>query len=163
MTDVARTAECQCEHCLARAQKRHVRMWRGLATLDLTKPPVPVLRWTGIALTGIIYAAAGAPTRLGDWLWAAIIGGALLLPDIAGFGVAGVRVDLRKTQEDIATLRNEVSSRSSATANITIAPDVFQSAIRASFRAVQAEHDVIGVYESPKKPEAAEGEGYIAT
>jgi hypothetical protein len=48
-------------------------------------------------------------------------------------------VELKKTQEDIATLRNEVSSKSSATANITIAPEVFQTAIRASFRAVQAQ------------------------
>lgn len=156
MTDVARPGECQ--QCLARAQKLHVRMWRGLAGLDLTRPPAPVLRWTGIAVTGIVYAAAGAPTRLGDWLWAAIIGGALLLPDVAGFGVAGVRVDLKKTQEDIATLRNEVSSKSSATANITIAPDVFQTAIRASFRAVQAEKDPVANYEPLKKPGPPETE-----
>jgi hypothetical protein len=120
----------QCEACLARAQKPHVRMWRGLASLDLAKPPVPVLRWFGILLTGIIYVAAGAPTRLGDWLWPAIIGGILLLPDIAGFGVAGVRVDLRKTQDGLAALR-QVNAGSSATANITISQDVFQSAVEA--------------------------------
>jgi hypothetical protein len=159
MTGAVQTQECLCQQCLARAGKPRVRAWRGLASLDLTKPPVPVLRWAGIALTGIIYAAAGAPTRLGDWLWAAVIGGALLLPDVAGFGVAGVRVDLRKTREEVASLRNEVSSRSAATANITIAPEVFQTAIRASFRAVQAEQDPVEVYEPLKKPG---GEGYIS-
>jgi hypothetical protein len=157
MTDVAQPGECQ--ECLARAQKRHVRMWRGLASLDLTKPPLPVLRWTGILLIGIIYAAAGAPTRPGDWLWAAIIGGALLLPDVAGFGVAGVRVDLKKTQDGLAALRNEVNAKSSAVANVTIGADVLQTAIRASFRPVQAEQDPVEVYQPLKKPE---GENYIS-
>jgi hypothetical protein len=123
MTEMAQTGdqerrgtgdrECHDGECLERRHKLHVRMWRGLASRDLTKPPLPVLRWTGILLTGIIYAAARAPTRLGDWLWAAIIGGALLLPDVAGFGVAGVQVDLRKAQDDIAGLRNEVRAQAS--------------------------------------------------
>jgi hypothetical protein len=39
-----------------------VRFWRWLASLDLTKPPAPVLRWLGILLIGIVYVAVGAPT-----------------------------------------------------------------------------------------------------
>jgi hypothetical protein len=148
----------ECQHCLARAQKPHVRLWHGLVSLDLTKPPVPVLRWIGIALTGIIFVAAGAPTRMGDWLWAAIIGGVLLLPDVAGFGVGGVRVDLRKTQEEVATLRNEVNAKSSAVANINITPEVFQNAVRTSFAVMQAEQTPAVPF-VPIKPE--EGEGYV--
>ena len=80
---------CQCTACLERARKLHVRIWRGLTRLDLTKPPLPVLRWTGIVLTGIIYATPGAPTGFGDWLRAAVVAGVLLLPDVVGFGVPG--------------------------------------------------------------------------
>jgi hypothetical protein len=152
------TGDGQCQACLERAKKPHVRMWHGLTRLDLTKPPVPVLRWMGIVLTGIIYVAAGAPTRLGDWLWAAIIGGALLLPDIVGFGVAGVRVDLRKTQEDVAALRNEIHAKASAVANVTFSSEVFRDAIGAAFRVVQAEQDPTEVYEPPKKRQLLEDE-----
>jgi hypothetical protein len=150
MTDVAEPGECQ--QCLARARKLHVRMWRGLASLeDLTKPPMPLLRSIGIALTGIIYAATGTPTRLGDWLWYAIIGGALLLPSVTVVGFGGFRLELRKAQEDIATLRNEVSSRSSAVVNFTITPEVIENGMRAAFRTVQAEQDPTDVYEPARK------------
>jgi hypothetical protein len=66
MTDVAQAGECQ--QCLARAQKPHVGIRHGLTRLDLTKPPIPLLRWTGILLIGIISVVAGSPARLGGWL-----------------------------------------------------------------------------------------------
>jgi hypothetical protein len=117
MTDIAMTGDglCQCDRCLARARKWHVRAWHALSSVDLTKPPAPLLRWAGIILTGFAYAAAGAPTRLGDWLWAAIIGGALLLPDVAGFAVAGVRVDLKKTQDELTALKVRLDMRQEVT------------------------------------------------
>ena len=68
MTDVAQAKERH--EAESPGIRPHIRMWHGLASLDLTEPPIPVLRWTGVVLTGIIYAALGAPTRLGDWLWA---------------------------------------------------------------------------------------------
>jgi hypothetical protein len=64
--------------------------------LDLTKPPAPVLRWLGILLIAIGYAAAGAPTQLGGWLWLVILAGVLILPDIAGFAIGGFRLDLKQ-------------------------------------------------------------------
>jgi len=134
-------------------------MWRGLARLDLTKPPAPLLRWTGIALTGIIFAAIGAPTRLGDWLWAAIIGGFLLLPDITGFAVGGVRVELRKIQEELAALRNEVNVRASQVTNVTISQEIVRNAIGASFVAVRAEREHAEPYVPVRSPE---GEGSIS-
>ena len=118
MTDVAKTADspCQCGPCLAKAQKTHIRVWRWITSLDLTKPPAPLLRWLGILLVGIVYVAVGAPQQLGDWLWFAIVGGVLILPDVTGFGVAGVRLDLKQAQDDIATLRQEVNAQARATA-----------------------------------------------
>jgi len=50
-------------------------------------------------LIGIVYAAAGAPRRLSEWLWAAILAGALILPDVAGFGIGGMRLDLKPGHE----------------------------------------------------------------
>lgn len=88
-----------------------VRFWRWLASLDLTKPPAPVLRWLGILLTGIVYVAVGAPEQLGDWLWFAILGGILILPDVAGFAIGGFRVDLQQAQEEIASLRLRLDIR----------------------------------------------------
>jgi hypothetical protein len=113
MSDVPEPAAgpCQCGPCLAKAQKPGVRAWRWIAGLDLTKPPAPVLRWLGIFLIGIVYAAAGAPTQLGDWLWAAIGAGALILPDVAGFGIAGMRLDLKQAQDELTALKLRVDVR----------------------------------------------------
>src|SRR5580700_7149612 len=142
----------ECQACRARAQKPHVRIWRGLARVDFNKPPAPLLRWTGIALTGIIYAAIGAPTRLGDWLWAAIIGGGLLLPDVTRFEFAGVKIELRKTRKEledqIASIRNEVRANASASNyNFNLppgtTPEQLASAIQAASRVNRAEHDQV--------------------
>ena len=119
MSDVPAPGDgpCQCGPCVARAGKRTVRAWRWIASLDLTKPPAPLLRWLGIVLTGAVYAAAGAPTDLSGWIWAAVLGGALILPDVAGFAVGGFRLDLKQAQDDIATLRQEVNAQARATAH----------------------------------------------
>jgi hypothetical protein len=107
--------------------------------LDLTKPPAPVLRWLGIVVLAIGYAAAGAPTQLGDWLWLVILAGALILPDIAGFAVGAFRLDLRRAQEDIATLRQEVNAqaRASAVAGVAIGDDAIAAWTGALIRAAR--------------------------
>lgn len=114
-----------------------VRAWRWLASLDLTKPPAPLLRWLGVVLTGAVYAAVGAPRDLGGWIWAAVLGGALILPDVAGFAVGGFRLDLKQAQDDIATLRQEVNAqaRASSAAGIAIGNDAIATAIEALNRA----------------------------
>jgi|GEM_PF-6143031 len=81
------------------------RFWRWLASLDLTKPPAPVLRWLGLLLVAIGYVAAGTPVQGCDWLWPAIFAGALILPDLAGFAIGGFRLDLKQAQDDIERLK----------------------------------------------------------
>ena len=103
---------CPCGPCRERAQKHHVRAGRWIVRhSDLTKAPAPLLRWLGILLVGIVYVAIGAPRRLGDWLWLAIIGGFLIFPDVAGFGVAGVRLDLKKTQDELNAVKVRLDLR----------------------------------------------------
>ena len=110
-----------------------------LESLDLTKPPAPVLRWLGIVLIAIGYAAAGAPTQIGDWLWLVILAGALILPDIAGFAVGGFRLDLKQAQDDIATLRQEVNAqaRASSVAGVAIGDDAIAAWTDALIRAAR--------------------------
>lgn len=140
MTDVAEAegGQCQCLSCVAKRQTKRVRLWRWLARLDLTKPPAPVLRWLGILLIAVVYVAVGAPTQLGDWLWPAILAGALILPDVAGFGIAGVRLDLKQAQDEIATLRQDVKAqaRSSSTSIVNIDSREIAEAISATVREV---------------------------
>ena len=116
-----------------------VKSWRWLASLDLTRPPAPVLRWLGIVFLAIGYAAAGAPTRIGDWLWLVILAGTLLLPDIAGFAVGGFRLDLKQAQDDIATLRQEVNAqaRASSVAGVAIGDDAIAAWTDALIRAAR--------------------------
>jgi hypothetical protein len=113
---------CQCGPCVAKTQDKRLRAWRWLAGVDLTKPPAPLLRWLGVFVVGIVYAVAGAPTKLEGWLWAAILGGILIFPDVAGFGVAGVRLDLKQAQDEIATLRADVNAQARATARASVGP-----------------------------------------
>ena len=87
------------------------RFWRWLASLDLTKPPAPVLRWLGLLLVGIGYVAAGTPVKGYDWLWPAIFAGALILPDVAGFAIGGFKLDLKEAQEEIASFRLRLDIR----------------------------------------------------
>jgi hypothetical protein len=102
---------CSCEPCKARAQKRNVRAWRWMAGLDLTKPPAPMLRWFLLLILGLSCWAAELPLNVRAWLGPIIIAGALILPDVAGFGIAGVRLDLKKTQDEIATLKLRIDMR----------------------------------------------------
>jgi hypothetical protein len=116
-----------------------VKCWRWLESLDLTEPPAPLLRWLGILLIGIVYAAVGAPEQLGDWLWFAILGGILILPDIAGFAIGGFRLDLKQAQDDIATLRQDVNAqaRASSIAGVAIGNDAIAAWTDALIRAAR--------------------------
>jgi hypothetical protein len=136
-----------------------VKSWRWLESLDLTKPPAPVLRWLGVVLIAIGYAAAGAPTQLGDWLWLVILAGALILPDIAGFAVGGFRLDLRQAQDDIATLRQEVNAqaRASSVAGVAIGDDAIAAWTDALIRAArQATSDQASGAAAPWPPPGAD-------
>ena len=116
-----------------------VKCWRWLESLDLTKPPAPLLRWLGILMIGVVYAAVGAPEQLGDWLWFAILGGILILPDIAGFAIGGFRLDLKQAQDDIATLRQDVNAqaRASSVAGVAIGNDAIAAWTDALIRAAR--------------------------
>ena len=90
---------------------RFRRFWRWLASLDLAEPPAPVLRWLGLLLVAIGYVAAGTPVQGYDWLWPAIFAAALILPDVAGFAIGGFRLDLKKAQDEITSLRVRLDIR----------------------------------------------------
>jgi hypothetical protein len=157
MTDTAGTdsGPCRCGPCLARAQTKHVRTWRWITSLDLTKPPAPVLRYIGILVVALIYLGLGAPTQLGDWLWAASIVGFLILPDVAGFAVAGVRLDLKQAQDAIATLRQDVNAqaRASSIAGVAIGNDAIAAWTDALIRAArQANSDQASGAAAPWPP-----------
>jgi hypothetical protein len=113
MTEAAKIEgePCQCAPCLARAQKPTVRAWRKISELDLTRPPAPVLRWALLVALGLCCWGAGLPLNIKDWLGPIIIAGALILPDVAGFGIAGLRLDLKQTQDELAALRLRVDMR----------------------------------------------------
>jgi hypothetical protein len=85
---------------------------------DLAKPPAPLIRWVLLLALGLSCWAAGIPLDFKDWLGPVIIAGALILPDVAGFGVAGVRLDLKQAQDEIAALRLRVDMRQVQTGDI---------------------------------------------
>ncbi len=135
--DAPEAAPCPCGPCIAKAQAKHIRAWHWIGRLDLTRPPAPVLRWLGVILVGIVYAAAGAPTQMGDWLWAAILGGLLVLPDVAGFAIGGFSLDLKKAREDIARLQQDVNAQARASSASTLA--IGDSAIAGLFQQLKPE------------------------
>ena len=114
MTDAAGAEDgpCQCPPCLARAQAKRVRAGRWITRhSDLTKPPAPLIRWALLLILGLCCWAAGIPLVFRDWLGPIIIAGALILPDVAGFGIAGIRLDLKQAQDELAALKLRIDMR----------------------------------------------------
>jgi hypothetical protein len=121
--DVAEASPCQCPSCVSRAQRPRVRASRWItAHSDLTKPPAPLIRWALLLILGLCCWAAGIPLDIKDWLGPIIVAGALILPDVSGFGVAGVRLDLREAKDEIAALRLRVDVTQAQTQTIHIHP-----------------------------------------
>lgn len=121
-----------------------------------------MLRWLGILLIAIGYAAAGAPSQIGDWLWLVILAGALILPDIAGLAIGGFRLDLKQAQDEIATLRQEVNAqaRASSIAGVAIGNDAIAAWTDALIRAArQANSDQAGGAAAPWPPPPGSGSG----
>lgn len=107
--------------------ERHSR-WRHL--IDPGEPPLSIIRWLvvlGIALAWWANGSATSPLRM--WLPYVVIAGAFTLPDIAGFAVGGLRVDMRKARDDIAHLQQDVSaqarSNAAAASIIAVGNDAF--------------------------------------
>lgn len=131
--------QCSCEPCRERAKTRRVRFRRWLAGhSDLTKPPLPALRWTLLLILGLCCWAAGIPLDFQDWLGPIIIAGALILPDVAGFGIAGVRLDLKEAKRELADLRQEVNNQARASSISLLAvgqdPDTLAATVQALTR-----------------------------
>jgi hypothetical protein len=132
-TTGAGSEPCKCQLCLDRAEKGRVRAWRWMRRhSDLTEPPVPALRWALLLILGLCCWAAGIPLKVEDWLGPIIIAGALILPDIAGFGIAGVRLDLKQAKDDLAGLRQDVNNqaRSTSTAFVAIGSEAVEALSR---------------------------------
>ena len=85
---------------------------------DLTKPPAPLIRWALLLILGLSCWAAGIPLDIKDWLGPIIIAGALILPDVAGFGIAGMRLDLKQAQDELAALKLRVEMRQIQTGDL---------------------------------------------
>jgi hypothetical protein len=97
-------------------------MWHWLAVhSDLTEPPLPTIRWALLLILGLCCWAAGIPLDFRSWLGPIIIAGALILPDVAGFGIAGVRLDLKQAQDELAALKLRLDIRQQVT-NINYFP-----------------------------------------
>ena len=126
---------CQCGPCLARAgdrrakaRERYLRWlrWRRvvqrrLRWIDPGKPPITVLRWLAIVGIGLAWWANGSATSsLKEWVPYVVIAGVLVLPDIAGFAVGGLRLDLKQAKDEIAALRVRVDLRQIQTGDIHI-------------------------------------------
>lgn len=124
--------QCECAACKERAAKSRVRAWRWLTKLELTKPPGPLIRWLLLLSLGLSCWAAGLPLDVQDWLGPIVIAGALILPDVAGFAIAGVRLDLKHATDELSALRQEVNAQ--ARANSTSIAAIGDRAIEAVTR-----------------------------
>ncbi len=124
MTDAAgaKDGPCQCPPCLARAQTKRVRAGHWITRhSDLTQPPAPLIRWALLLILGLSCWAAGIPLVIRDWLGPIIIAGALILPDVAGFGIAGIRLDLKEAKDELAALKLRVDMRQEVNLNFPMA------------------------------------------
>ena len=111
----------------SRAHERYLRglrrrrvLRRRTHSIDAQKWPLPLLRWLAVFGLALAWWAEGARTGPPhSWVPFAVIAGALILPDIAGFAVGGFRLDLKQAQEEISRLRTDVYTQATARANST--------------------------------------------
>lgn len=123
-TDEERSAARSRAHERYLRKLRRRRVWRRrVRSIDPGKPPLPLLRWVAVLGLGIAWWASGAKTSPPhNWIPYAIIAGALILPDIAGFAIGGFRLDLQQAQDAIAQLRQDVNAQARAAANASVGP-----------------------------------------
>jgi hypothetical protein len=134
--------QCSCGACRERAMKKRVKAWHWITRYsDLTTPPLPTLRWALLLVLGLSCWAAGIPLDIKDWLAPIIIAGALILPDVAGFGIAGFRLDLRQAQDEISALRQDVNAQARASSTALVA--FGDTAIERAFHALAPATDKI--------------------
>jgi hypothetical protein len=128
---------------------RFRRKWRPrLGWIDPGKPPLTVVRWLAVLGIALAWWANGAPTSpLGRWLPYAIIVGVLILPDLAGFAVGGLRIDMREARDDIARLRQDVNAQARATASASATVN-----LREAERGVMVYRDVTVAEQEPLAP-----------
>lgn len=103
------------ERSLRRLRRR--RVWRRrIHSIDPGKPPVSFLRWLGVLGLAIAWWAVGAKTSPPhQWVPYVIAAAALTLPDIAGLAIGGFRVDLQRTQDEVAALKLRLDVRQTQT------------------------------------------------
>jgi hypothetical protein len=123
-TDEERSAARRSVHERYLRGLRRRRVWRRrVRSIDPGKPPLTLLRWLAVLGLGIAWWTSGAKTSPPhNWIPYAVIAGALILPDIAGFAIGGFRLDLQQAQDAIAQLRQDVNAQARASAKASVGP-----------------------------------------
>ncbi len=138
-----------------RRRLRFRRVWRRrLRRIDPGKPPLSVMRWFAVLGIALAWWANGAPTSLlGAWLPYAVIAGVLILPDLAGFAVGGLRVDMREARDEIARLRQDVNAQARATASASVGPiTTIVREVREAGPGLEVYGNVTGAEREPLEP-----------
>jgi hypothetical protein len=119
-TDEERSAARRRVHELYLRRLRRRRVWRRrVHSIDPGKPPLTVLRWASVLGLAIAWWAAGAKTSPPrQWVPYVIAAAALTLPDIAGLAIGGFRVDLKRTQDEVAALKLRLDVRQTQTTEL---------------------------------------------
>lgn len=124
-------------------------------SIDPQKWPLPLLRWLAVLGLAIAWSASGAKTSPPhSWVPYAVIAGALILPDIAGFAIGGFRLDLKEAQEGIARLQQDVNNqaRASAASIVAFGNDAFYLIERLRPGVTQAARDQATGPAAPWRP-----------
>ena len=109
------------------------------------------MRWFAVLGIALAWWAQGAVTSpLHAWLPYVVIAGALVLPDVAGFAIGGLRVDMREARREIAQLRQEVNAQARATASASVGP--ITTIVREARPGLEVYGNVTGAEREPLEP-----------
>jgi hypothetical protein len=70
--------------------------------------PLPLLRWSGAVGAFAGQWIAGIPANPGGWVCPGVIAALLILPDAGSITFGGMKVEMRKTKEEVGQAREEV-------------------------------------------------------
>jgi hypothetical protein len=89
-------------------------LWAWLVNVNATwqdkrdTAPLPLLRWSGAVGAFAGQWIAGIPATPGGWVCPGVIAALLILPDAGSITFGGMKVEMRKTKEEVGQAREEV-------------------------------------------------------